>query len=157
MIENVTCATEKNATDEISRKRVYTPNMIYVAAFIGGPFAGAYLMAENFSVFGRRRFAGITWIATFIFITLFALEYSFMEKIPNFLIPVTYSTIYMFLAKCYQGEQIRECLETGGLKWSIWKVALVIIVSLIVTILLFLLALINTWPPMLGEYSYMNK
>lgn len=97
--------------------------MIYVAAFIGGPFFGAYLMAENLRVFGQSRSSWFTWIAAILFTALFAfccsLENSFIEKIPNFVIPVIYSTIYMFLAKQYQGRQIDEYFEAGSSKWPI--------------------------------------
>ncbi len=127
--------------------KLYTIGQISVASYFGGPIAGCYLMSVNFKHLNNGEIAKKTLligiISTLIFFPgiLFVPE-KIIDKIPEFLIPMIYTSIIGVYAKKLQGISIKEHIEKGGQKYSGWKVAgLVIIFSILTLVYLFAYAM----------------
>lgn len=103
--------------------KVYQPNMIRVATFLGGPLVAGYMIAENFKAFDEYDKAKKTWLFTIIFtIALFLLAYSIPESvnIPRIVFPVVYAWAAFALVNQYQGKMITAHIQNGGdtFKWG---------------------------------------
>lgn len=149
--ELLTPAVETDApVQEVPQGKIYTPYMIYAAAFFGGPLGGAWLMARNFALFGRKQAVGFTWAASVLF-TVLLLGSAFMvtplfEKAPNVLIPLLYSMAYMLLAEKLQGGAVLRHLEAGGAKRSGWNVAMIAVAALLTTVAVLLAVIVWLFP-----------
>lgn len=124
---------QKDTTSDI---KIYKDKAIYGASYIGGPLAAGYIISENFKAFGDKEKVKKTWIITIVFIiTLFSLILFTpgFERIPRFLIPLSYTLIAYWLIRQYQGKQIDEHINKGGKTYSGWRVALISIISLAIT------------------------
>ncbi|RPH26458.1 MAG: hypothetical protein EHM93_19605 [Bacteroidales bacterium] len=109
-------------------KKIYTERVIWTGTFLGGPLVTGYLMAENFKVLNEPEKVKRTWIFSIIatiiiFGGLFIIPN--IEKVPNYLIPLLYTSLAYFLAQYYQGEKIKAFISNGGLTYK-WSRALVI-------------------------------
>ena len=105
--------------------RLFTEKATAVASGIGGPLAGAYLIARNFRSLGNERAAKITMIVGGIFtVALFTmpavLPSSVLEKVPEHLVPAAYGLIGYVVVKKLQQEDIEAHLKAGGKKGS-WQ------------------------------------
>ena len=101
--------------------KLYKDRAIFIGAFIGGPLVAGYLAAENFKLLVQPQKVRMAWIiavsATIvIFGSLFVIPNR--EKIPNFLIPLVYSSIAQYIVQKYQGAAIKEHLDLGGPTFS---------------------------------------
>ena len=109
-------------------RKIYNENMVRISTLLAGPFAAAYLMAENYKTFGQEKRARQTLlygaIATiFIFGTLLVLPEKVVEKVPYFLLPVLFAIIAQFFMRKLQTPEIETYLAGGGQKHSRWAVA----------------------------------
>ena len=109
-------------------RKIYNENMVRVSTLLAGPFAAAYLMAENYKTFGQEKLARQTLICgsvvtVFIFGTLLLLPEKVVDKVPHFLLPIIFSVIAQFLMRRFQTPEIETYLNEGGQKHSNWKVA----------------------------------
>jgi hypothetical protein len=130
------------AYEEQDKVKLYTIGWITFATYIGGPLAGCYLMSENFKNVGNEDLAEKTFkIGIISIILLFGsiafIPESILDKIPDAIIPLTYTAIIYLYVKKFQGKSINEHIENGGLKYSGWRATGFGILSLIVSLLYF--------------------
>lgn len=109
-------------------RKIYNEKMVRVSTLLAGPFAAAYLMAENYKTFGQEKRAKQTLIygslaTVFIFGTLLLLPEKVLDKVPQFLLPILFSIIAQFLMRRFQTPDVENYLTEGGQKHSNWKVA----------------------------------
>jgi hypothetical protein len=126
--------------------KIYQDRAIYVGTFLGGPLVAGYFAAENFKQFGQIDKIKPTWtisiLSTIVIFGCLFLIPNF-EKVPNILVPLTYTGIAQFLIQKYQGTAIKYHLETGGKAFSIWRAVWVGLVgSLILLVLIFAIVLL---------------
>jgi len=126
-------------------RNIYNENMVRVSTLLAGPFAAAYLMAENYKTFGQEKLARQTLIyglagTVFIFGTLLVLPEKLLDKVPHFLLPILFSVIAQLLMRKFQTPEVETYLTQGGQKHSNWKVArisgMVLAVELLVAVVL---------------------
>ena len=126
-------------------RNIYNENMVRVSTLLAGPFAAAYLMAENYKTFGQEKRARQTLIfglatTVFIFGTLLLLPEKLLDKVPHFLLPILFSIVAQFMMRKFQTSEVEAYLTEGGHKHSNWKVArvsgLVLAVELLVVFVL---------------------
>jgi len=126
--------------------KLYNDWAIYVGTFLGGPLVAGYLAAENFKELGEPDKVRNTWIVAIgatilIFGSIFLIPN--IEKIPNYIIPITYTLIAQFLVRRFQGAAIKNHIQNGGQVYSTWRsvwiglVGLVVLLAAIFIILLF--------------------
>jgi len=128
----------------MDEKKVYSERWIWFASLIGGPLAGCYLMSKNFNTFGKNDYAKKSFkigiISTgLLFLALNFLPSAIIDIIPSYLIPILYTIIISTYLKKYQGEELKNYINSGGKKYSGWKVTGISILSLIITIIYFLI------------------
>lgn len=121
----------ENLDTQITERKIYKEKALWFGSLIGGPLIAGYIIAENFKAFNEPRNAQKTWLLTIvstIIIFAGALLISDSTKIPNQIIPFTYTIVAYFLLKHYQGTEIESHIESGG---QVYKWGRVIIISLI--------------------------
>ena len=124
---------------DITRK-LYTERAILIGTFIGGPLAGGYLLARNFSAMEKGGRAGITWVVT-ITVLLLTLATAFipaLESVP----PVVFSFIFCIaahtVAKKLQGADIHLHKEHGGIIQPTWRAVVAGILFMLLMVAVFL-------------------
>ncbi len=118
--------------------KIYTERTIWFATFFGGPLVAGYLLFENFKAFGERERAKTALIMSIAFtILLFAALFLVpdIDKVPRFIIPLTYTAAAFGLAKHYQGAKISAHIGAGGETQSAGKAILVTVVGIVVLVL----------------------
>lgn len=129
-------------------KKVYMPGWIGFATYVGGLFAGCYLLSKNDAVLGEENRSAslfslgiIGTIAVGFLLGFMSTEW--VSKIPDSLIPLTYTlAMYMYVEKT-QRESILTGIESGQLvKASGWRAFGIGLLCLIFTIVLLFLGLI---------------
>lgn len=119
--------------------KVYNEQAILFGTFIGGPLVTGFFMAENFRALDQKAKIRITWIITILFsIVLGIITFSIPEswKIPNQLIPLSYTGLAFGLYKYFQGKPIDSLVKNGGQLQSWGKIILVSVIGMIVTVAL---------------------
>jgi hypothetical protein len=115
--------------------KVYVPNHVGLAAFLGSPMAGAWILGSNYAALeryaDRTRALVIGFVAT---VALFALASLLPEGAPGSFIAIGYAIGLRELAKHLQGKDIDRVLSTGGTKYSAWRAAGVGVVCLVVIV-----------------------
>ena len=125
-------------------KKLYSERWIWFASYIGGPLAGCYLMSKNFELLGKIDYAkksfkiGIFSMALF-FLGLIFVPSSIIDIIPSYSLPIIYTLIIASFVKKYQGNELKEHFNSGGKKYSGWKVTGISILSLIITLIYYLI------------------
>jgi hypothetical protein len=119
--------------DNTPNYKIYKDNAMYGAAYLGGPLAAGYIIAENFKAFGDIALYKRTWLITIvstivIFTGVFFIPDSF--KIPNFVIPLFYTAIASILMNKFQGEKITQHMKKGGKVYSGWRVFFVSLIGI---------------------------
>jgi hypothetical protein len=101
--------------------RLHSIGQIVAGTFIGGPLAGAWLIARNYRALGEPAQArgALIWgvVATAAMVALVVI---LPEGTPNGVIPVAYSLVMGQIAHKLQGPRIKAHLEAGGRKGSGW-------------------------------------
>lgn len=132
---------EKSIFTEIPTEKIYKDRAISIGTFLGGPLVAGYLIAENFKVFKDNEKAKTTWIiAIFTTIVLFG-GLSFIPeniKIPNQIIPIIYTVIASSLAKRFQEQKSKEHIENGGKYYSWWRIIVIGIIGLLISVSTFI-------------------
>jgi hypothetical protein len=123
----------QHGTGSAVGQKVYVPNHVAVAAFIGSPIAGAWLIGSNYAAFSRpaERRKAIAWglVAT---VALLAVSLALPEDTPRSIIPIAYTFGLRELARHLQGKDIDRVLASGGAKHSGWRVAGIGVLCLVV-------------------------
>lgn len=127
---------QEDILTEVPVKKLYKEGSISIAAFLAGPLAGGYLMAENFRSLGKPVAARITIIGTIAFILLLLLisVFPIADKIPNILFSVLYALTASFITRKFQHSGIQQHLSLGGAMYSGSRVFLIGIICLVLTI-----------------------
>jgi len=132
---NINPVEENDLLSQPPAYKLNKENAAFIAAFIGGPLGGGYLIAENFKLLGQPEKVKITWLITIgatILIFGGVLYIPALEKIPRLIIPLAYSYATLVLTKTYQGQDIKTHAATGGVYYSMWRAALVGLIGLVV-------------------------
>lgn len=124
-------------------KKLYNERAVLIAAFLGGPLAAGFLVAQNFKAIDEPQKATRTWlIATGVLILLIITSYiPFLDKVPPILYSAAICTTAHFLTKKYQGSQIQYHQESGGQLYSTWRAVAIGLISLaiiVIAVLVFL-------------------
>ncbi|MCW3084387.1 MAG: hypothetical protein JWP12_1753 [Bacteroidetes bacterium] len=125
---------DNNQTPQV---KLYKDKWMYAAAFVGGPLAAGYIIAENFKLLNEREKYKRTWlitilVAVLIFGGIFLIPDS--VHIPGYMIPIAYSYTAFGLMKHYQGKQIEEHENNGGKTYSGWRSFLIGLIALAITL-----------------------
>src|SRR2546428_4913769 len=101
--------------------KIYKEKAILIGAFLGGPIAAGYLIAQNFSTFNQPKKERNTWITSILLtILLFwtAFTFEFIQKLPYALLPFLYGAIAPGIVFIYQSKSIEQHLITEGESYS---------------------------------------
>jgi hypothetical protein len=118
------------------RARLHTQKNIVAATFLGGPLAGGYLISRNFRALGNDD-AGehSLLIAIIAAVVIFGnLPFLLPEQFQLLSIPVVSAAIVFYIVRSYQGQQIKEHLEKGNQKASLWKAVAVGLIALVLSL-----------------------
>lgn len=119
--------------------KVYVVSSIVLAAFLGGPLAAAYLMAQNFKSFDKPKQAKSTWVVTGLatmVIIVISLALSKNKDFPGYFIPVIYLFGTNMIAQSQQGADIKTHIANGLQSYPIWRGVLVGLISLIISVVI---------------------
>jgi hypothetical protein len=127
--------------------KLYKPESVRIASFLGGPFAGAYLMHANEKAIGRMGKTWFIWGAAFVIMLLaFVLVFVLPDNFPTVIIPLLYSFAASGFTHYLQGDELKAHEAAGGEYWSGWRAALVGIIGGILLVAVYygiMTALIN--------------
>jgi hypothetical protein len=119
--------------------KFYSQRVIGIATFIGGPMAAGYLIRENYRSLedpenGKKALV-IGIIATILlFVGIFSIPESIMNKVPNQILPAIYTGIIYLIVEKIHGTMLNQHKENGNEFYSGWKAVGIGVISL--TILL---------------------
>ncbi len=129
-----------------TREKIYSPGQVALAAFLGSPIAGCWLMAKNYAVFGNHQAQRrtIVWgvLGT---IALFGLAPLVPDAVPRPVVPLAITFASYQSARVLQLPVYELYLERGHLKHSSLRVA-GIGIAWLVLILIVLMAVILLMP-----------
>lgn len=129
---------EPQTTNQTPQEKIFKDKAFWVGTFIGGPLVAGYFLAENFKVFKEFDKVKKSWVyAILTTIIVFIISFSIPEnvKVPNQLIPLIYTGLAYFLVIHFQGDKIKEHLDSGGKPHSWWRIIGISFIGLIVTTL----------------------
>lgn len=122
---------------------------VYLGAFLGGPLAAGYLIAENFKNLGQFDKVKNTWliaIAVTILLIAAVLLVPGVKKLPSYIIPIIYALIAQALVRKYQMEDINAHIEKGGQLFSVWRGVLVGLIGAVVLLAIIVILFLITNP-----------
>lgn len=108
---------EQSSENQTPTHKIYKDRAVWLGAFIGGPLAAGFIIAENFKAFNQPDKAKKTWVYTIIAtIIIFGGIFSIPDnvKIPNQIIPLIYTGIAYYLVQHFQGANITAHINAGG-------------------------------------------
>ena len=125
---------------------IYSPNQVFAGAFLGGPIAAVYLVWKNFKALGKESLARqtILWGSVLVLATVAILPV-LPEKPPHAVLPAIFGGLALAIASQFQMKKqaIRESNEYGFA--SFWRVAAVVVLSLIAIFVLIMAFLLILW------------
>lgn len=138
---------EINTTKEL---KLFSSNSIKIATFLGGPLAFGYMMWKNCLSLGQNERGKIILITSIIFTivlfsSLFLLPETFVNRVPQYLIPLLYTWGAYIIVEKNQGNILKKHKENGNKFHSGWNVAGTTIISLVSTLVM-ILALVFIYP-----------
>jgi hypothetical protein len=123
-------------TVELSNK-VYKRNQIAVATFLGGPLVTTYLMVSNYKAFGEVEKVRNTWVLGII-ATIVIQTIAFLIPESSNIPAITFAVIYVIIAnalvQAWQEAKINALIHSGGQAFGWWRVILISIIGLILTL-----------------------
>ncbi len=122
----------------MDEKKIYSTGQIWGSSFIFGPLAGIYLLSKNFETFKDKEKAKQTLVIG-LGITIAFVIILLLVELPKTgaVFPIVYTAIIAYCADKNQKEKIKQHLDSGGKKYSNWRVLGISILSLLVLIALF--------------------
>ncbi len=113
-------------------RKIYTTRQMWVSSFIFGPIAGIYLLSKNFETFKDNENAKRTLIIGLGIVTILIII-ALLIEIPKtgMIIPIIYTVLIKQYANACQKEKIKQHLDSGGKKYSNWRVLGISILSLL--------------------------
>lgn len=124
----------KNNTKDI---KLYSSRAISGATFLGGPLAAGYLIGENYKALNKpsegRTSLIIGIISTIVlFVGIFMIPDSIIDKIPGHIIPLIYTAIIWGIVESKQGDVLKAHKANGNSFFSGWRTAGVGLISLVI-------------------------
>lgn len=117
--------------------KLYSQKAIGFATFFGGPLAAGILIRRNCLNLGRDKqainalFIGI--ISTvLLFVGLFTLPETLIDKIPQSLLPLIYTAIIYLIVEKIQGKELKQHKADKGEFYSGWQAAGVGAISMLI-------------------------
>jgi hypothetical protein len=109
-------------------KKFYSQGAITIATYFGGPLAAGYLVKKNYDTLEQpengKKALIIGIVSTIlIFLVIFSIPESIIDKIPDALIPLIYTGIIYWIIDKLHGEILKSHKESGGEFYSGWKAA----------------------------------
>lgn len=126
---------ESSILDPTTGNRIYSVSSIRIASFIGGPLAGAYLIAANFKQLGEGNKVAKTWLwSIVIFTAVMTISFFLPDSIPNIVYNLIFFLIVSFFVQKYQAEKIEAHVNSGGLTYKTYRAVLIAILSLLILV-----------------------
>ncbi|MGZ3916215.1 MAG: hypothetical protein ACXVBT_15760 [Flavisolibacter sp.] len=124
-------------------EKFYNERAVLLATFLGGPLAGAWLMASNFKAMGETVRATRTWVlAVMALVLVFLLSLiPSLDKIPAISYSFAFCWTARFLTRKYQGPQIQLHQENGGQFYTTWRAVGIGLIGMAVVIVIILVLL----------------
>lgn len=126
--------------NETKNLKFYSQKAIGIATFIGGPLAAGYLIRENYLSLNKPdegRKSLLIGIASTIllFIGIFMIPESIMDKVPNQILPAIYTGIVLYIVAKIHGTILYQHKENGNEFYSEWKAAGIGLISAIILVI----------------------
>jgi len=143
--------TEPIITEQVSeavksQKGIYKAGAIWVGTYLGGPLVAGYLIAENFKIFNEVNNAKKTWIYAIIGTILVFVGIFFIPdnvRIPNFLIPSTYTLVAYIFVEYFQKRNISAYVALNGKVFSWWRIVAISLIGVAISfVLIYIIAII---------------
>lgn len=124
-------------------EKFYNERAVLLATFLGGPLAGAWLMASNFKAMGETVRATRTWVfAVMALVLVFLLSYiPSLDKIPSLFYSFAFCWTAHFLTRKYQGPQLQLHQENGGQFYTTWRAVGIGLIGMAVVLVIILVLL----------------
>jgi hypothetical protein len=125
---------------------IYSPIQVFAGAFLGGPIAAVYPLWKNFQALGKDSLARQTIIWGSVLVLAIVASLPFLpENLPNAILPAIFGGVAMVIASQFQlkKQEIQESNEYGFA--SFWRVAAVVVLSLIAVFVLIIAFLLILW------------
>ena len=117
-------------------QKLYSARHVALAAFIGSPLAGCWLLAANFGQLGNKAGQQKALLGGLVgTIVLLLISFVLPENFPNMALPAAYVYSMFKLAEGTQGEAFRQHLAAGGLPHSGWRAAGIGVAGLVLTVI----------------------
>jgi len=114
---------------------MYSPGQIGAAALIGSPLPACWMLAQNYTLLGKRgqarRALAFGLLGT---IALLGIACILPERFPKAAIPFAYTFALRELARQLQGADLKAHLAAGGARQSNWRVAGVAVAGLVLVL-----------------------
>ena len=125
---------QENRTRDL---KFYSQKAIGIATFIGGPMAAGYLIRENYRSLdelekGKTAFIIGVLSTLLLFVGIFLIPESILEKVPNQILPAVYTGIIYVIVDRIHGAILKQHKDSGNEFHSGWKAAGIGTVSLII-------------------------
>lgn len=141
---------EIKTNTENTQQKVYNSTAIGIGTLLGGPLAAGYFLSENFKTFNESGKARKTWIiAAAVMIAIFCYFFLVPELFINpVILLLIIAAVVWFLTDRFQGNKIRDHINTGGNIYSGLRTIGIGLAGLAVTtiVALSLALLIDTLP-----------
>lgn len=116
--------------------KIFSLNQIVSGSFFGGPFAGAYMVANNVKKLKPSIQVWQVWASVFgVMIISLAPDFLGIEHIPGIVYNLFYCMGVYWVAKGFIGNKIQDHVNAGGLYWEVSRVVAVVVVSIVVLFL----------------------
>jgi ABC-type Fe3+ transport system permease subunit len=124
--------------------QIYKKGHLQLAAFFGGPLTIVYIIAENYKQLGHPEKIKKTWIIGICLCIVFLVAVfllSTTSKTPNIIVPLICILVGTAIMQTWQGAEIKQHIDSGGLIYSMWRALLIGIIGLVITMILILFIL----------------
>src|SRR5262245_42418667 len=132
------------STDPLISKpsyKLFSPKQVFGATFFGGPLAGGWLLRRNY-VFTNKKSEGRTALIWSLIssVAIICLCWFLPDRVPKFLLSLTYSWGFYVLAQRWQGQLFRDHLRAKGERESNGQVAIIVLCAVLVFLSLIAIA-----------------
>lgn len=136
--------------ENTQRLHLYSLRSIAIASLLGGPAAAGYILCRNFKTLGqiaqgeKALIIGVCG-TLLLFLLIFLVPETYLDRIPNIWIPLLYTVIIYTLASKLQGVALQQHKENNHPFYSAWKATGIAgIFALVVTLFIFGVAFFST-------------
>ncbi|MBS0210095.1 MAG: hypothetical protein JSS27_14195 [Planctomycetes bacterium] len=121
--------------------KLYSPQQVALATFLGAPIAGTWFLFQNYRQSGRAG-AGVQALVLGLLATVALLTLSSFlpENFPNIALPLVQVFAMLYIAKALQGKEVEAHVAQGGQLGSWWAVVGIGLLCLIVIVGVFVAA-----------------